>query len=164
MKAITPSEPLSEHQQKRFWALVDVGEPDQCWEWRGYRQANGYGKFGFHIGERAHCLTASRTAWGIKHGWPPTNMHVCHKCDNRACVNPAHLFLGTPKENTLDARTKDRLARGERSGTSKLNTVQVHIIRHLRGRVSQYDLAELFGVRQPAISRVGNGLRWGATK
>lgn len=91
----------------RFWAHVDVsGGKDQCWPWRGPINSSGYGVFKFH----ADIYLSHRFAWELTNGKIPDGMFVCHHCDNPPCCNPAHLFIGTPKDNAQDAMKKGRLA------------------------------------------------------
>jgi len=89
-----------------FWARVQ--KTDDCWLWTGRRDSNGYGVVQLYAG--APRTTASRISWILHNGEIESNkIFVCHKCDYPPCVNPEHLFLGTQKENLLDAKEKGRL-------------------------------------------------------
>jgi hypothetical protein len=102
-------------RRDRFWSQVDVRGEDECWEWTGTRNqgyGNGCG------GKSAH-----RFSYDLAYGPIPKHQQVCHTCDNRACVNPNHLFLGTHAENMAD------MARKGRAPKSKLTP---DIVRFLR--------------------------------
>lgn len=109
----------------RFWAKVNVAGPDDCWIWTaGISQIHGYGKFTIKK-QGISDIGAHRYSWILANGSIPDGMMICHICDNPPCVNPNHLFLGTAKDNAIDCVRKNRSARGERNGNSKLNEADV---------------------------------------
>lgn len=92
--------------ENRFWFKVDKGNPSDCWEWQGSRSQSGIGYGEFWID--GHIVQASRKAWEFTNGPIPEGKCVLHKCDNRGCVNPGHLFLGSQSENIIDMVKKGR--------------------------------------------------------
>lgn len=158
-------------QIERFWSKVDKDSSDNgCWLWKGIR-VGGYGEFAT---ARGNSKLTHRIAWELINGEIPAKLEVCHNCpngDNRGCCNPAHLFLGTHRENMLDAVRKGIMVkteedrektRGEKHGCSKLTEDDIRYIRkrYAIGDISQRELAKEMGIRQPQICAIINRVRW----
>lgn len=146
-----------------FWGKVsgDRRERNGCWEWRGARNSTGYGSVSWH-GKvyTAHRVAAWLTGL-VESPSAPTNSrdktHILHKCDNRACCNPSHFFLGSFTDNMRDAYTKKRKSqpKGEAHTNAKLTNKQAAKIRRLYDiGMTQTVLANKFGVSQRTISLI----------
>src|SRR5690348_7112088 len=95
---------------KRFWSKVE--KTDGCWIWRGTMNGVGYGVFWLPMGKPRNAnsrVYAHRLSYEMHEGKIPDGMFICHRCDNPACVNPDHLFLGTQSDNMTDCSRKGRL-------------------------------------------------------
>ena len=150
--------------EQRFfasWAQDESG----CWNWLGSLATAGYGR----IKAGNKMVRAHRYSWMAANGRDiPVGMVVCHSCDNRRCVNPAHLFIGTVADNVADCVSKGRHARGERlahprargekNGNSRLTLEQVNSIK-ADGRPQRVIAAE-HGVSQAAIWGIKSGRIW----
>ena len=94
----------------RFWIKVDKSIASGCWEWQSAIRGNGYGAFFTHLIEEGRkCHGAHRYSWMLANGPIPDGLWVLHKCDNRICVNPDHLFLGDRTDNMRDCAQKGRV-------------------------------------------------------
>ena len=139
-------------QRERFDDKVSMEPMSGCWLWTGSLDRQGYGRFGKHRGTGF----AHRAAWAFHRGEIPVWLYVCHSCDNPACVNPSHLFLGTPLDNQRDCIAKGRQATPAAKRCAKLTEDDVIAIRSIfRGnKTTQAEVAKMFGVSQPTITRV----------
>lgn len=155
---------------ERFWDFVDKlaparrGDLGPCWMWCGTRKSNGYGMFGADWRRPCH---AHRYSWALANGQaPPSDMMVCHRCDNRACVNPEHLFLGTAADNVADMYAKGRARKAPRPGESNpratLTDAQVAEVRqrYAAGGVTQQELADEYETSRGAIGNAVRNRTW----
>jgi hypothetical protein len=142
--------------EREFWARVDCsGGETACWTWTGATRV-GYGA----VRWQGRVVGTHRLAWTLIHGPIDDGLHVLHHCDNPPCCNPAHLFLGTNRENIADRAAKGRPGRGgvsgERNARARLNPSAVEEIRqrYEAGGVLQRQLAAEFGVSKGAVKHV----------
>jgi len=143
---------------ERYWDKVEVRGADECWEWTAAQDGHGYGAVG--IGGKV--FKAHRVSWKLAYGPIPEGLCVLHHCDNRHCVNPNHLWLGTRADNNRDMADKGRVARGARQGSAKLTRGGVWNIRQLysSGDHSHRSLAARFGVSHQQIGHIVNSQHW----
>lgn len=141
-----------------FWRQVDKESHPPCWSWTGARFPGGYGATRFQDKN----ISAHRLSYTLAFGKIPEGMYVCHTCDNRSCVNPEHLFLGTHEDNTLDMVAKGRQAKGEHNAHAKLTDSDVIEIRALfaTGKYTRTELGKRFHVDISQISNIVEYRQW----
>jgi len=156
----------------RFWSKVQ--KSDGCWEWTGTLHGNGYGqatRFGRHV-------YPHRLSYELHYGAIPDQMMVCHACDNRLCVRPDHLFLGSHNDNMVDMARKRRagrhsspasygknvrppIKRGENANGVKLTEADVRAIRQRAGNGVMFKaIANEFGVTPENVSQIVHRKTW----
>lgn len=164
--------PVPRPLAERFWSHVKKGE--ECWEWTGAQRGGGYGAIWVGNRKDGGHRPAHRVAWLLMRGPIPLGEMVCHRCDNRRCVRPDHLFLGNHQANMTDMAQKgraasglrhgrytkpNRTAKGSRHGNSKLTQRKADAIRrrYIAGGVSTRQLAAEYKVDRRTIQNV---LHW----
>jgi hypothetical protein len=146
----------------RFWKYVPNRPAGECWEWTGSRRQNGYGQL--NIGR--YPFKAHRISYLMHKGQDPGELSVLHTCDNPACVNPAHLFLGTQADNMADAAVKGRVRGkvmlGEENPQAKLTARKVRAarLRYAMGGISLRRLALEYGVDRKTMTQAIRGEHW----
>jgi hypothetical protein len=149
----------------KFWKKVSRGSDDECWNWTGYTNKSGYGSF--RIGNEIKL--AHRVSWFLYNGEIPAEIFVCHKCDNSRCVNPKHLFLGTPDDNMKDMVSKNRQAKGEYAGQAgvknvngKLHEGEVIVIRMLcDSKMFNFkEISGMFNITPTMVRHIGQRKFW----
>ena len=143
--------------QDRWAKYVQCGAPGECWLWQGYRQPNGYG----WLNASKFKIAAHRAALLLAGIEVPKGMDACHRCDNRACVNPSHLYVGTRRQNMADctARNRHNKPRGAAHWRAKLTESDVRLLRQLKRQGQSLSaLARRFNINSGTVSRIARGI------
>lgn len=165
--------PKYEDPKVRFWRYVDKNGPNGCWIWRGGFHSNGYGQFHesrpVRKGWQAH-----RYAYATSVEEIPDGKLCCHRCDNRKCVNPGHIFLGTHKDNAQDAVSKGRASFQNpdvtyRSGEDHpahrfIESDILKIISLKKTGMFNGDIGILFKTSKDHVSQIIRGTIWNTAK
>ena len=148
---------------RRFISKIDIRSDNECWFWKAGKFSNGYGQFRLYN----HKVKAHRVAYFIRNGKLPLynskrqELFVLHTCDEPACCNPKHLFLGTSRDNTMDAFFKNRRTPGEGNPNVKLSEERVWQIRlMLSKKIPRKEIAECFKIHESTISHINTGYSW----
>ena len=144
--------------ESRFWHSVKKAGAKDCWEWIGAISGSGYG----HVQHKGRSLLAHRVAWQLTNGSIPEGLLICHVCDNRICVNPEHLFIGTYASNYHDSAAKGRNTRGTKNAMTALTENEVL---ELRAQYSTQNftlakLASMYNMSQSGIFHIVKRETW----
>jgi len=144
---------------QRFWEKTQLSE-NGCIEWTACLNGHGYGQF--RLARQRKNITAHRFSWIIANGVISKGLCVCHRCDNRKCVNPNHLFLGTFAENSADMVSKGRAKGAKLEGVlnprCKLTELEVEAIRQSSASLS--NIARMYKIGKSQVQRIKSGVAW----
>ncbi len=152
------SERPNRHIRERFDAKWEVDGLTGCWNWTAAMKGSPPHECGAFMCRPVGQLCAPRVAWELYVGPIPKGLEVLHECDNRKCVNPDHLFLGTQKDNMQDQVAKGRSRYGERHPMHKLSIHTVREIRDSEGTLR--GIAAKFGICSAQVYRIRNRQQW----
>ena len=161
--------------EDRLWSRVTIREEEDCWEWNGAHNSRGLPMFIFSKLDRASYdlklqfgtdsergITAQRVMWGVIVGPVPYNKVVYHKCNNRNCMNPKHLELGSKQDQSDHRIDSERQAVGDSHGKSKLTPSEAREIyqRFFEDEITQSELAQQYNIDDSTVSNIINGHIW----
>jgi len=151
--------------RERFWRKVNILNRNDCWPWKGCINRK-YGYYTIRVYSpkgkgKNYNFEVHRVSYFLEYGELPEDMLVCHKCDNRSCANPNHLFLGTYQDNSSDMVSKNRQVIGEKIKGAKLTAQKVYEIRRLRKEgVTQREVARMFGINHQNVWFITSKQTW----
>ena len=142
---------------EKFNTKYIVDASTGCWNWTGKLNAYGY-----PVARRHNHIGGHRVSYYLHKSSPPAGVCVCHSCDNRSCVNPDHLFLGSNADNVRDRHNKGRTCSGENRPQARLTEQDVIDIRsrYIPRKVTLQQLANEYGVNNSHIWHIVNGTHW----
>ena len=159
-KIILSDKEKSEYDYLRFWSKVNVtANDDLCWEWQAYLNKNGYGAFGIN----GKSYLSNRVAFEYSNGYLDKDICVLHKCDNRKCCNPKHLFLGTRVDNNNDKVRKGRAQRlfGDINPNSKVTEKDILPIKELINSGLTYtEVGRRYNISKVQARNIYKGRSW----
>lgn len=147
---LPPKPTARERFEEKCQPIPELG----CWAWTHFKRPDGYGEMTY----KGRARYAQKVAWDLFRGPIPKNLHVLHTCDNRWCVNPDHLFLGTNRDNVNDKLAKGRQPWGSQIHQSKLTKEQVLSI--LNDARTQRAIAEDYNICQQTVSQIKRRQSW----
>lgn len=160
-RSASATEPSPSGILQRFWSKVRKGASDECWPWTGYRSPRAGAKFNL-AGRRGGTMQAQRFAWILHYG-PAGTLQVLHRCRDRWCMNPRHLFLGTPADRGAEVSRRNQTRFGERHHKARLTAPEVRQIRALiqaRPRPSLRTIADRYGITPKHVSDIWKMRIW----
>jgi len=136
--------------EERFWLKVNKTSEEDCWNWTGALQSKGYGIL--RVDDKR--ISAHRFSWILSNGNIPNKLLVLHKCDNKRCINPNHLYIGTQIDNMRDRAIRNPVpSESFGSGKTKLSHSDILSIRSIKGK-SQQIIASMFNISQKTVSNI----------
>lgn len=157
------SGPPKGNDVERFWSKVDKRRPDECWPWNGTMSNNGYGVIGVGSARDGtfRNVTAHRYVCEIAHGLAATQQAL-HRCDNKRCVNPLHIYAGTHLDNMRDAKERGLMVGGSLPGARnpKAKIAEADVIAIRQSCERNVRLAERYGLSKTQIGWIKSGRSW----
>lgn len=152
---------FDQRTRDRIKKYTQIDTETGCWNWTGFIYSFGYGL----TSHKGKDILAHRASWKVFKGDIPNGMYVLHKCDNRKCVNPDHLFIGTAKDNTQDmiakGRARSKPNKGINHGCAKLDEKRVNEIKEYKKQgMCNSDIAKIYNINSNTVQKIVNGKIW----